>query len=366
MLVTPTGGDVVRAVARHGLGPRENNCPVVVSDWDRVLAAIVEQRCTGLAVAAWADGRLDLDETQRDELFDRHEEQLTLDLRVEGMLLRCARLLDDARIECRVLKGPGIAHRFYDDPALRSFGDGDLLVRRTDFRRAIDTLMTHGFARRMASPRRSFDDFIKAVCLVASDGMQLDLHQTLAPGPFGIRVNTDALFEGSDSVALGGSRFACLDREHSFVHACMHAALGDRSPRLVALRDVAQIYASGVDDSAVIGAFVAAQAAGVARRAVELVEDVLNFSFVGPFGDWTHAYTPTRRDRWQLATYATGSERYRAQAVATMWMLPTLRKRASFALALAFPDRRYLAERDGAYSRRAFRGVSLVTRWRPR
>ena len=57
---------------------------------------------------------------------------------------------------------------------------------------------------------------------------------------------------------------------------------------------------------------------------------------------------------------------YAKQAAATLWVLPGLRTRAAYAMALAFPDRDYLRAHDASYTRRLARSTSLVVRARPR
>ena len=161
---------------------------------------------------------------------------------------------DRAGIETRVLKGPALAHRYYDDPSLRSFGDGDMLVRGADIDATVEILQREGLQRRFGAPRSSFDRrFVKAIALVADDGLELDLHRALTPGPFGVLFDVEEIFDAApDHIDLGGHRMSCLAPELAFAHACAHAVLGDDVPRLVAVRDVAQLLAAGLDVPATI------------------------------------------------------------------------------------------------------------------
>ena len=90
----------------------------------------------------------------------------------------------------------------YADPALRSFGDVDILVGGADFDAAVGALAALGFRRRFVEPRPGFDArFSKGACLERADGLEIDLHRTLAPGPFGMLLGlTD----------LVGRRAACV------------------------------------------------------------------------------------------------------------------------------------------------------------
>jgi hypothetical protein len=365
--MTPASA-IVRRVAGFGLGDAAEISPVSDGSWPALLERVVRERLTGHAVRAATDGLWPLTSQQLDELLDRHEEQLAIDLRIERLLLRLDHLFAGAGIPMRVLKGPATARRFYDTPELRSFGDADILVRGADVGEAIELLGVIGFARNFRAPRPSFDRrFTKAVSLRATDGLEIDLHRALTPGPFGVLIDVDeAMAAPPDRVEIAGHQLRCLNIEFSLVHACAHAALGDTPPKLVPLRDVAQLVRSSVDTAAVIEMMERFRAGVVAQRAVLLVEDVLEMRVRGAFGDWARSYVATRRDRAWLRSYRPGADRYRTQAAATLWALPTTRQRLVYASALAFPSRDYLRDHDGRYSRRIVRSASAVARWRPR
>lgn len=358
---------LVRAIARYGLTDDEIGS---VSDacWSAVIEGIAAQRIAGHATAAAHEGALELTTPQFDELLARHEEQLALDLDIERMLVGCDALLAKASIATRVLKGPAAAHRFYADPALRSFGDGDLLVRGADIDETIDILAGAGFVRRFRAPRASFDRrFVKAVTLVGGDGLELDLHRALTPGPFGVLLDVDEIFAApADLVRVGGRDLRCLAPELALAHACAHAALGDLDPRFVSLRDVAELLRSDVDFAGAIALFERFGIEIVAKRAVRLVEGVLGVVPTGLFADWSRDYAATRTDRWRLSSYSVSGNRYGAQAAATFWALPGVRDRVAYAYALAFPQREYLRDHRDTYARRLARSSTLVLKGRPR
>jgi hypothetical protein len=366
-VTTPTPALLAR-IAGYGLGAAGELGAVAEDRWQAVVDGIVGQRLGGHAVRALVDGALLLTAAQADELFERHEEQLALDLRIERLLLDCDDVLARAGIATRVLKGPALAHRFYDDPARRSFGDGDMLVRGADIDETIAILARAGLRRRFAAPRPSFDRrFVKAISLVADDGLELDLHRALTPGPYGVLLDVDEIFAtGADHVELGGRRLRCLTPELTFVHACAHAVLGDAVPRLSSVRDVAQLLAADLDAAITVAWFDHFGAGALAPRAVGLVESLLDFSPAGPLADWARQFTTSRVDRWRMRSYSGGGNRYAAQAAATFWVLPRVRDRIAYASALAFPGRSYLRDRDDSYVRRLARSTSLVVRERPR
>ncbi len=359
---------ILRAIARFGLpGVADDIGPVGPDRWPAVIGGIAHQRLGGHAVRATGAGALDLRPSQFDELLERHEEQLAIDVRLERMLVECDTALQGAGVETRVLKGPAIAHRFYDDPGLRSFGDGDILVRGEQFDATIETLTRAGFRRRFDAPRRFFDRrFVKAVALVADDDLELDVHRALTPGPYGVLFDADEIFRTPpDHVEVGGRSLRCLGTELAFAQACAHAVLGDPEPRLVSLRDIAQLAYGYLDTRRAVEVFRRFRAEIVAHRAVELVERVLGISLPDDFAEWRE-YAGSRADRSRLSSYSGREPRYAAQAAATFWVLPSLRERVAYASALAFPGRDYLRDHDRSYTRRIGRGAALLLRWRPR
>jgi hypothetical protein len=368
-----TSDPILRRIARFGLPgvPDEidgdETGRVEPGRWPAVIDGIVRQRLGGHAVRSAGAGALSLSSSQLDELMERHEEQLAIDLRLERMLVDCDTALDRAGVETRVLKGPAIAHRFYEDPSLRSFGDGDILVRGEDFDTTIETLIDAGFVRRFAAPRHAFDRrFVKAVALVAGDGLELDVHRALTPGPFGVLFDADEIFRATpDRIEVGGRQLRCLTPELAFVQACAHAVLGDPAPRFVSLRDIAELTRGHIDTLRTWELFRQFRAEIVAQRAVALVERVLGVALPDEFAQWRQ-YTGTRADRSRLSSYAGNQPRYAAQAAATFWVLPSMRERVAYASALAFPGRAYLRRHDRSYARRVGRGAALLVRWRPR
>jgi hypothetical protein len=360
---------ILRGIARFGLpGAPFEVGPVEPARWPFIVDGVARQRLGGHAVRSAEAGALALDASQYDELMSRHEEQLAIDLRLERLLVDCDAALERAGIEYRVLKGPAVAHRFYDDPSLRSYGDVDILVRGEDFDATMETLARIGFARRFQPPRRSFDRrFVKVVALVHDADLELDVHRALTPGPFGVLFDAEEIFATPpDSFVIGGRTLGCLTPELAFAQACAHAVLGDREPRLVPLRDVAELALGRCDAPHAIGLFRRFRSEIVAHHAVELVERVLGVTLAGELSDWARNYTGSRADRSRLASYSGTEPRYAAQAAATFWVLPSMRDRLAYASALAFPGREYLRRRDRSYTRRVARGATLVLRWRPR
>ena len=283
----------------------------------RHLPLIAEHRLTGVAHAAMLAGDLEVDDPDR--VAEAHRQAMARSLLLEDVLLDALAVLDGAGIEYRVLKGAALAHRF-GCPEHREFGDNDVLVRPTQLTQAADALEAAGATRAFPALSPVWETrFAKSVTLRWRDA-ELDLHRTLAPGPFGLTVDGDALFGSSDRFDLAGVDVPTLSAEHHLVHAAVHVALGDVVPRLGNVRDVALlISAPGVDADQVAATVVdwgvaAPFAEGVAAA------DALGAETTSVV-EWARRFQPSRSDRSSLQSYRRRDGRFRRQALASLRVL---------------------------------------------
>jgi hypothetical protein len=116
----------------------------------------------------------------------------------------------------------------------------DLLVRRDDLDRLTADLEARGYVARSRT--------LTATSLAtASDqqlehpdrpGITVDLHRSLAAGPFGELVDPEEFHRRAVPFRLGTRWVHALHPEHRFVHACVRADLGSGREQLVELREV--------------------------------------------------------------------------------------------------------------------------------
>jgi hypothetical protein len=357
------------AVAAHGLTATTLALPDVAVDppaWASLMAVARHERITGLLVGAIFDGALPTTAEQTEEAELAHRASMVTALALEATLVRTGSLLEAAGIDYRVLKGTGVAHLDYPDPALRSFGDVDLLVRSSQFDDAVAALVASGHQRKFPEPRPGFDRrFSKGSCLVSPSGHEIDLHRTLAMGPYGLRIDLDDLWRRASTFELAGRHFRALGPEDRFVHACVHAALGDNPPRLASLRDVAQMHLARPLDLDVTRRLASSWGVdAVIARAVRMAGDVLGLEADGPLARWATAFSPGRRDRRSLAVYTGSSPTYAAKSFAAVRAIPGLRDKAAFVFTLVVPDPRYLEQRHERPLERWRRGLTQVLRAR--
>jgi hypothetical protein len=217
----------------------------------------------------------------------------------------------------------------------------DLLVPAGSMPAAVAIVEQAGGTRRHPEPRPGFDArFGKGVSFRFQRNCEIDLHRTLAPGPFGLRVDLDEVLAGREPFRLGPAEVVALDRPGRFLHACFHAALGDARPRLTTLRDLVHT-APRTDQECriVLDRATRWRATVVVAAAIDHAIATFAWQPPEPLRSW-HRHTPRPRheQRW-LAAYA-GDRRLPAlQAIQGLGALDSLADRLAYARAIAFPAR---------------------------
>lgn len=342
-----------------GLGPAAVDLDLT----PELLTLARSERVVSVLAAAAGTGALRVsDAAAHAELRHRHEHAMVQCLRLEQTLLLVAAELAAIGIEFRVLKGAAVARLDYPDPAWRSFGDVDILVRSSDYDAAVARLLTRGARRRSPEIRSGFDRrFGKGTCIIRPDGVQVDVHRLLATGPFGLTGRPDECFHGGEVFELAGVELVAPVRWLRFLHACEHAVLGDWPPRLAVLRDVAQLHPrTATEREQALDAarrwraeLVVARAVSAAADAFSLPDDALR--------SWARGCVGTRFERRALEAYVGPDRSYARQMAAA---LPALSwsDRAELVRTLLVPDRRYVDRHDGSYLRRARRAAGALRR----
>jgi hypothetical protein len=368
MTAAPAPVAVVAAQGLPGaatLGPR----PLDPEAFESLVTAVRDHRIGGLLVAAIESGHVAATDAQHQVAVRAHEDQLAADLLLERLLASASHRLATAAIEHRALKGPAVARVAYDDVSLRSFGDIDVLVDEQRFTDAIAVLTAGGARVRQGEPRPGFvARFGKGVCVVGDDGLELDVHRTLAEGPFGQATRPEEILADAPlPIVLGGTTVPAPACGWLFVHACYHVALGSIALRWSSLRDVAALCGrSELDTGWVVDTARRWHGRAVVATALELTAQHLPAPIDSDLMTWAEQYRPDSFERRALHVYRSAERSYAAQVAAGLFAVRGVRSRAAYVRALLLPHRSYLRGRDATYWRRARRGVSLVRRARRR
>lgn len=280
--------------------------PLDDASWDGLLAAVRRERLQGLLAHAVTSEGWAATPEQVAEARAAHLEAMAGALALDRRLAELAPALDEAGVRWRALKGAALAHLAEPDPSWRCYGDVDLLVHGDDLATVLHLLTGLGGVRHYPARPRDFDRrFGKGAAVTLPDGIEVDVHRTIALGPYGLALDPRLLLDADPTTFhLGARAVPALDPAGRFLHACYHAALGRHPPRLSAVRDVARTFPT--DDAGARAAHRLARAAGgeavVAVAVVDAIE-ALGWAPTGPLADWCRRLRPAGRDRRWLAAY---------------------------------------------------------------
>jgi Uncharacterised nucleotidyltransferase len=235
------------------------------ADWGRLLALAEDHGVTGHLAASLRGLEEDLVPPEiRQALAERHRARNFFTLRLAAELFRILDRFTSQEIAALVAKGPALAMRAYGDPAMRSYGDLDLLVRQRDIRRATELMSAAGYAA--AVPLAAIDaGKIPGQYLFSKPDSKLivELHNDRTLRYFPRRLPLEDFFARHVRVCLDGREAPALSVEDELVLICVHGAKHFWE-RLMWIADVAALVArqTGIDWE---GAAASAKAAGAER-----------------------------------------------------------------------------------------------------
>lgn len=354
------------AIAAHGLPTRHQfGDELHVGDEVAALLAMCEHhRLLGILAAAVRDDALSFDDAQVDRLELTYRAWLTHGLRVERLLLDAVDVLDRAGIPSRVLKGVALAHTVYDDPSERVFGDVDLLVPGDHLTRASEVLAAAlDGTRPQPELRPGFDDRFGKEVMLRVGSLELDLHRTFVEGAYGLTVKLDDLFAPPYRFPLGVTELEALPMPQRLLHACYAAAFGDWPPRLMSLRDVAQLIHR--EQPNLVDVLMMArewQCEPIVARAVNLAWDELALTREFPIVEWARRFEPTRHQRRMLVWHEGPARAFTGQ-VAAVLVLRSARDRLAYLRAIMFPQPSYLAARGFSATGHFRRAWDRIVKW---
>jgi len=144
-------------------------------------------------------------------------------------LSQVLRMLQNDNIPVIVLKGAFLAEVVYGNIALRSMGDVDLLVEKSDLARVEKILPEMGY-----SPSRRF--WIEAECathqhlppFIKPGAAPLEIHWIIVhpTGPF--RIDVDGLWKRARPTLIAGVEVLVLSPEDLLLHLCLHTSFQHR------------------------------------------------------------------------------------------------------------------------------------------
>jgi hypothetical protein len=192
---------------------------------------------------------------------------------------------------------------------------------------------------------KGFDDRFGKEAMLVVGGVELDLHRTFVEGAFGLTVRLDDLFAPPYRFPVGMYELEALPMPQRLLHASYAAALGDWPPRLVSLRDLAQmVHRERPNVADVLLMAREWQCEPIVARAVRHAWDRLALERRFPLVEWADRFEPTRYQRRMLAWHEGPARAFTSQAAAVL-VLPSWDDRLAYLRAVALPDPAYLKAR---------------------
>jgi hypothetical protein len=273
------------------------------ADWTRLLALAEDHGVAGHLAASLRCLEEDLFPPEiRQALAERQRARNFLTLRLTAELFRILDRFASEGIGALVVKGPVLAMQAYGDPAMRSYGDLDLLVRQPDIRRATELLSAVGFAP--AIPLSAIDaGKIPGQYFFSMPDSQLivELHNDRTLRYFPRRLPLEDFFARQIRVCLDFHEAPALSVEDELVLICIHGAKHFWE-RLMWIADVAALVSrqTGIDWERVADSAKAVGAERMLRAGLLLASGLLR----AQLPDKVHALVQADRVAARLAEQA--------------------------------------------------------------
>jgi hypothetical protein len=243
-----------RAVLRFGLEDPPDPTAIDPQSWADLLGWAKSHNLVGQLWNA-APHISALTAAQLAELEAAFEEGAIPALAIEASALEVHRLLGDAGVEWRVLKGLATARLLYADAAQRSSRDLDILVRPADLQRSLDALapIIAEPAEPQAGPVRAA--MLKERQVTDTRGVSIDIHQAIEGFLVNSRLPTEPLFAAPQTIRIRGVEMKVCSDAAMFVHSVLHSTSG--GAQLSTLPDLGRLARRCHPDDAVAAALLA-------------------------------------------------------------------------------------------------------------
>ena len=196
------------------------------ADWSQLLVMAEEHGVLGhLATRISGLDEKIVPSDERPLLVERYRLQVFRTLGMIRELFRLLKLFAGKEIGALVVKGPVLAIDAYGNPAIRSYGDLDLLVRQRDIRSATEALEAAGYE---ATVPLSAIDARKIpgqyLFRTPDSSLLVELHNDLTLRYFPRRLPIEEFFARQTRVQLDGHEVPALSIEDELVYISVHGA----------------------------------------------------------------------------------------------------------------------------------------------
>jgi hypothetical protein len=253
-------------------------------DWARLLVLAEDHGVGGhLAARLRQLGDSAVPAEIRQTLVDRKRTQNFFTLRLNAELFRVFERFTLEGIGALAIKGPVLAVQAYGDPAIRSYGDLDLLVRQRDIRKATELMIAAGYTSAVSLSAIDAGKIPGQYLFSKSDSkLIVELHNDFTLRYFPRRLPLEEFFARQIRVRVDAHDVPALSVEDELVLISIHGAKHFWE-RLMWIADVAALvsHQTGMDWERVANSSRAVGAEHMLRTGLRLASDLLKAQLPG-------------------------------------------------------------------------------------
>jgi len=216
-------------------------------DWNSLLDLAERHAVVPLLAAAvqWLPDELVPAAMRATIQAERARAQALLTLRMSAELLRISQAFAADGVGMLAVKGPALALQAYDDAAMRSYGDLDLLVRDRDIARATQLMLDAGYDAEIPLQAIAAGKIPGQYTFRRRDaGLLVELHNDRTMRYYPRKLPIEAWFARATRVRLEGREIPAPALEDHLILVCVHGAKHFWE-RLLWIADVAALVARG-------------------------------------------------------------------------------------------------------------------------
>lgn len=187
-----------------------------------LLALAEEHGATNLLACFLRSWRAELPADFAQSVQERQRLNAIAALSLIAEMLRATELLTAAGIEVLVMKGPALSLQAYGDPALRQYGDIDLLVRGRDIYRVTQLLEQNGYSPRVPLSAVASGKIPGEYVFTREARLLIEVHTERTLRYFPNPLLVEELFARRQRLELNGKSFATLSLEDALLAMCTH------------------------------------------------------------------------------------------------------------------------------------------------
>jgi hypothetical protein len=195
--------------------------------WPGVLDLARTHRLVPLIAAALRRGHTCVPREVADAIWDEARRMTVGGLMIEHTLRQLIATLSASAVEVLVLKGPVLAYGLYPRPALRPYGDIDLLCRPQDYGRLAQILKSAAYvgddkAMTLGRKRTEIEGHDERTFLSPISNVRVEVHTSLLEYGL-VERHYDDFWREAVSVKVAGIGLRALAPEHQILHLVTHA-----------------------------------------------------------------------------------------------------------------------------------------------